>query len=230
MTIHPKLLYLARRNPALTREQFTPRWRQHGALGMSMPRWKNIWRYAHCDVVADLSGDPQGYDGVGIVWHKSPETRRAHREDSSSQGAMEADEVETFDQLVGNFCVLLQEREVMNDSGQAPFKLMRFGQRHAAITHDRMVEEFSPAYAAALLKAAGVEARVRAYVQNHAMPSESGRPWGLRYDFIDELWFDSVDDARAAELAARQVAPSFVRETLRVVLTNEVVLYQVTTN
>lgn len=48
--MEPKLIYLARRNPVLTREGFTAKWRQHGALGMSMPQWGNIRRYVHCDV------------------------------------------------------------------------------------------------------------------------------------------------------------------------------------
>ena len=56
--LRPKLIYLARRNPALTREAFVPRWPRHGALGMSLPRWRNIWRYVHCDVLAEGDGLP----------------------------------------------------------------------------------------------------------------------------------------------------------------------------
>ena len=213
MPIRPKLMYLARRNPALSREQFTPRWRQHGALGMSMPRWKNIWRYVHCDVIA---GD---YDGVGIVWHRSPDTRRAHREDTSSQAAMEADEVQTFDGLVGNFCALLEERQVL--AGSAPVKLIRFHQRPGEV-RDGFVADWAASQAEMLMRQPGVDGRLRAYVQNHALPSESGRPWGLRYDYVEELWFDTIEAARDAELALRVGSDCVVA-----VLTNEVVLYQV---
>ena len=226
MTIRPKLMYLARRHPALSKEQFTPRWRQHGALGMSMPRWKNIWRYVHCDVLAHHSGndDSQGYDGVGIVWHRSPEARRAHREDTSSQAAMEADEVQTFDRLVGNFCALMEEREVLARS-DASVKLIRFQQRQGDVGRETCIEEWAPLQAATLMRLSGVAGRLRGYVQNHAMPSESGRPWGLRYDYIEELWFDTLDDAREAESALRSHLPG--GPGLVSVFTNEVVLYDV---
>jgi hypothetical protein len=83
--MEPKLIYLARRNPGLTRAGFTARWRQHGALGMSMPRWINIRRYVHCDVQQPgVPGIDETYDGVGLIWHRSPEARARHRADNSS--------------------------------------------------------------------------------------------------------------------------------------------------
>jgi hypothetical protein len=220
--IRPKLMYLARRNPALSREQFTPRWRQHGALGMSMPRWKNIWRYVHCDVLPE-SGDD--YDGVGIVWHKSPESRRAHREDTSSQGAMEADEVQTFDRLVVNFCALMEERTVQEPRPSARVKLIRFAKLQAGV----MREEFA---ADALLHAMNLLATpigqsMRGFVQNQAQPTETGRPWGLPYDYIEELWFDRVSDAARARTQLRHALPASCEGDEPIaVLTNEVVLYE----
>lgn len=68
--MQPKLIYLAQRRPDLSREGFVTLWRQHGALGMSRPRWKNIARYAHCDVLdagADIPGISNDYDGVGLI-------------------------------------------------------------------------------------------------------------------------------------------------------------------
>jgi hypothetical protein len=49
MTTPGKLAYLAKRNPALSREQFIRRWRQHGALAMGPARWDSVGRYAQCD-------------------------------------------------------------------------------------------------------------------------------------------------------------------------------------
>lgn len=222
--IRPKLMYLARRNPALSREQFTPRWRQHGALGMSMPRWKNIWRYVHCDV---LSGSGSDYDGVGIVWHKSPESRRAHREDTSSQGTMEADEVQTFDQLVVNFCALMEERVVQEPRRTATTKLIRFAMCQPGIAREEFAAS-AMAHAAHLM-ATPFGQSIRGLVQNHAQPTETGRPWGLPYDYIEELWFDSVQDAANARAELRGVLPSLcVNAEPIAVLTNEVVLYDLT--
>ncbi|MBL8266976.1 EthD domain-containing protein [Steroidobacter sp.] len=220
--IRPKLMYLARRNPSLTAQQFTPRWRQHGALGMSMPRWKNIWRYVHCDVLSESGND---YDGVGIVWHKSPETRRAHREDTSSQATMEADELQTFDQLVVKFCALMAERTVLEPANTAKAKLIRFARAEGVVPAE--LTKDSAAHAERLLSGS-LGKSLRGVVQNHAQPSESGRPWGLPYEYIEELWFDSVQEAADARTALRGVVPSACSGFEPIaVLTNEVVLYQV---
>lgn len=220
--IRPKLMYLARRNPALSAQQFTPRWRQHGALGMSMPRWKNIWRYVHCDVLPESGND---YDGVGIVWHKSPETRRAHREDTSSQATMEADERQTFDQLVVNFCALMAEHTVLPPTVTAKAKLIRFARSEDA-TPGALLQD-SAAHAERLLNGA-LGKSLRGVVQNHAQPSETGRAWGLPYEYIEELWFDSVQEAADARTTLRGVVPSACSGEPVAILTNEVVLYQVT--
>jgi hypothetical protein len=219
--IRPKLMYLARRNAALSREQFTPRWRQHGALGMSMPRWKNIWRYVHCDVLPESGGD---HDGVGIVWHKSPESRRAHRQDTSSQSTMEADETQTFDQLVVNFCALMEEVTVLEPQRSVRSKLIRFARRRPDVGRDDFIVG-AAAYATKLL-ASPAGRSMRGFVQNHAQPTETGRPWGLPYDYIEELWFDSEQDAARARTELQGELPTQCdgREPIAV-LTNEVVLY-----
>jgi hypothetical protein len=219
--IRPKLMYLARRNPTLSREQFTPRWRQHGALGMSMPRWKNIWRYVHCDVLPESGSD---YDGVGIVWHKSPEARLAHRQDTSSQATMEADELQTFDQLVVNFCALMEEGAVKAPQPSAGFKLIRFATCRGQISRDDLWAS-AKAHANSL-SATPVGRSMRGLTQNFALPSETGRPWGLAYDYIEEIWFDSVDDAAYARAQLQSAFPDVCDGRAHVaVITNEVVLY-----
>src|SRR5690242_5233128 len=99
MSDRPKLIYLARRHPSIAATDFTARWRRHGALGMSLPRWRNIWRYTQCDVVpwarAPLPSASE-YDGVGLVWYRSAETRAAHVDDAD-RAVMARDELETFD-------------------------------------------------------------------------------------------------------------------------------------
>lgn len=218
----PKLMYLARRNPSLSAQQFTPRWRQHGALGMSMPRWKNIWRYIHCDVLPESQSE---YDGVGIVWHKSPETRKAHREDMSSQAIMEADERQTFDRLVVNFCALMEEFTMLEPQPNARVKLIRFATSREGVSREDFVSD-AAVHAQQVIAAASVTL-LRGFVQNHAQPSETGRPWGLAYDYVEELWFDNVQQATRACVALQGLLPRLcgVHEPLAIV-TNEVVLYQ----
>lgn len=217
----PKLVYLAQRHPALDPAGFVRRWRQHGALGMSMARWKNVWRYAHCDVLrgSGILGVSEDYDGVGIVWHRSPEARRAHREDCSAQDAMERDELETFAGLVGGFCALYDETVLLPPVKGARVKLMRFM---------RLAPEASIAAALALLdaeaRAIGVDLRRR--VRNVRSAPETTL-WGLRYDLLEECWFDDAEcAARAQTLRTADAAPLVADEVK--LLTIEVVLYRLT--
>jgi hypothetical protein len=231
--LRPKLIYLARRNPALTHDGFTARWRQHGALGMSLPRWRNIWRYVHCDVTAaadETLGLAQGYDGIGLIWHRSRATRRAHREDTGSQAVMEADERDTFAELVGNFCALYEEQTLFDDGSDAPVKLFRFHHRLLATPEDRLFEDVAPLAASLALRDAELAASVRRYVHNYRMKPEA-RSWGLGYEWVEELWFDSIADATQALTILSGNAP--LRRLLEPaaappvsLLTNEVMLYQ----
>lgn len=225
--MEPKLIYLARRNPTLSREAFTSRWRRHGALGMSMPRWVNIRRYVHCDVTQPgIPGVDNSYDGVGLIWHRSPEARARHRADNSSQGVMEADEAETFAEPVYNFCLLAQEF-ALKDAGSGPVKLIRFVERADGVAKGDFERAWQGAYAAVLLQAPQVEAHVQRYVQNHVLPPERPPRWGLAADCVDEYWFASMREATSALEAMRQLAQrerGLVSRSIWVA-TNEVVLH-----
>jgi hypothetical protein len=204
--MEPKLIYLARRNPALTREAFTARWRRHGALGMSMPRWVNIRRYVHCDVLqSGIPGVAEGYDGIGLIWHRSPEARVRHRADNSSQGQMEDDEAQTFAEPVYNFCLLAQEF-VMKEEGTGTVKLIRFVERSKEMSKAAFEFAWRGAYAQALLRVPGLARQLRRYVQNHALPPERPAGWGLKSDCVDEFWFASREDAAHAFEAIKELA------------------------
>lgn len=224
--MEPKLIYLAKRNPALTREGFTRRWRQHGALGMSMPRWVNIRRYAHCDVQQlGIKGVSEDYDGVGLIWHRSPEARMRHRADNSSQGQMVEDEAHTFAEPVYNFC-LLAEESVLRSEGVGPVKLIRFVERSKAITAEAFARAWKGQYASALLQGTTSGDMLR-YVQNHVLPPELPRGWGLRSDCVDEFWFESRDKAAAAFgviNAQSHIEGRLVSQSIWVA-TNEVILH-----
>ncbi|MBM3347466.1 MAG: hypothetical protein FJY55_13360 [Betaproteobacteria bacterium] len=225
--MEPKLIYLARRNPALTREAFTARWRRHGALGMSMPRWVNIRRYVHCDVLQPgIPGVDESHDGVGLVWHRSPEARARHRADNGSQGVMEADEAETFAEPVYNSCLLAQEF-ILKDGEIGPVKLIRFVERADGVAKEKFAAAWQGAYADALLHEPEIAGHMQRYAQNHALPPERPPRWGLAADCVDEFWFASMREAASTLDVIRRLANL---ETGRVsrsiwVATNEVVLH-----
>ena len=224
--MEPKLIYLAKRNPSLMREDFTARWRQHGALGMSMPRWVNIRRYVHCDVQQPgIDGVSECYDGVGLIWHRSPEARARHRADNTSQGQMVDDEAHTFAEPVYNFC-LLAEETILRSQGVGPVKLIRFVERSKAITGEAFARAWKGQYAPALLQdiASG---EVLRYVQNHVLPPERPGGWALKSDCVDEFWFESGDKAAAAFgalSAPGKIDGELVSQSIWVA-TNEVILH-----
>jgi hypothetical protein len=220
----PKLIYLARRNPRLSREAFVARWRRHGALGMSLPRWKNIARYVHCDVQRPTTPAPElefGYDGIGIIWHRSPEARGAHLADTSSRLAMERDEEETFAEPISMCCVLARETVILPPEGstQGFVKLHVFWMAPAAGTAPvRRMSGREPGQQE--MAAAG--ASPRGHVINVPVVSSAGTGWGLACDCVEEWWFDNE---RAALRAAPILKTAARGADVLIMLTGETQFY-----
>src|SRR4029079_7161367 len=92
----PKLIYVAHRHPRYSHDEFIRRWRQHGSLGMSQPRWRNVALYLHCDQVDGLTRSLPMLecDGVAIVVYRSEQARQAHIADEGARRTMKADELD----------------------------------------------------------------------------------------------------------------------------------------
>jgi hypothetical protein len=207
----PKLIYLTRRHPDLTRPAFRARWRRHAALGMSRPRWKNISQYMHCDVL-----DDSGHDGIGLIWHRSPAHRAAHIADTSSRLDMERDETETFARPIVADCLLAREyvltpaRTVLGTA----LRVFRFLADRPADTTTAL-----DAAAGRARTLAGRDITTHGHVLDLTLQPERPPRWGLRHAQIEE-W-------RCADLvAARAVAAALAAPDVPVVITNEVPLYE----
>ena len=107
----PKLIYVAVRHPRFSHDAFIARWREHAALGMSQPRWRNVVRYLHCDRIDGLPASVPTIDcdGVAVVVYRSEEARQAHIADDTARRTMKQDELDTFAQPVANAALLLVE-------------------------------------------------------------------------------------------------------------------------
>ncbi len=113
--MRPKLIYFAERHPSLSAESFTNRWRRHGELGMSLPRWRNVLRYTQAVVKARAGGGPPGAiacDGVATVVYRSEEARIAHSRDPDS-AVTKADEALCFARPVRETAVLTIEQPLL---------------------------------------------------------------------------------------------------------------------
>ncbi len=195
----PKLIYFASRHPAFDRPAFIARWRQHAALGMAMPRWRNIHRYLHCDALPlpAIGLAPLSCDGVAIVTYRSEEARLAHVADRSAGPLLKQDELETFDRPVREVSLLTDSLRVLPATPGTPTLFLRL---HRAATlaptvfRSRWRDELGPRLAERL-------ARIGAgYCQNHGRPLVAADPAPLLCDAVDEI---ACDDAVAAAAALR---------------------------
>lgn len=123
----PKLIYLALRHPRFTPEAFIGRWREHAALGMRQPRWRNVALYLHCDPAEGMPAEavPVHCDGVAVVVYRSEAARQAHIGDGLARQTMKADELATFAQPVARTSLLLRQ-EVRRPGPLEAWRLFAF--------------------------------------------------------------------------------------------------------
>jgi hypothetical protein len=210
--IQPKLIYLTRRHPALSRPGFTDRWRQHAELGMSRPRWSNIARYAHCDIVeppAELRDVLSDHDGIGLIWHRSPAHRRAHLADTTSRAEMEADELATFAEPIVRHCLVARESTRLAPPAQTggAAKLTCFHWSYAPGGRE-------PSASVDLQGLVG-------HLVSEPLPPERPSGWGLSCNVIEEFWFGSQAEAVQGARALARVPGRNI-----LVLSNQIELYR----
>ncbi len=148
---------------------------------MSLPRWRNIARYVHCDLQLPRPGSVgslSDYDGIGMIWHRSPLHRAAHLADLTSKGEMEADEAETFAAPIRQVCLVAREECLEVPNKLATWKLVRFANGPSTVFP-------SP---------------VMGLIRNHALVPEEGERWGLDHPVVEEFWFAGRKQAEDAAL------------------------------
>ncbi len=100
-----KLIYVAKRNPRLSPDQFTRRWRMHGAVGMSMPVWRHVVLYVQAEPIrpVPVKGASDEHDAVAC-WGVREEAFAGVPlpEDADAARIMAEDERETFADLIAN--------------------------------------------------------------------------------------------------------------------------------
>ncbi len=229
--VRPKRLYLARRKPPLTREQFLARWRQHARLAMSfMARqsWENVTAYIHFDPVREASGiagASDDYDAIGWIRFKDVEARKRHIQFAEARAVLEADEDEFFSARVNTTGMVVSET-VLREGPSSGVTKFCFLKRKSELSLAEFDDHWKNEHAPLLLKAAPTMQR---YVQNHPLPPEKGNAWGMGCDGVEESWFASLDELKKAhaEPAMRAVEEDrgrFVRECV-VVIAQQAVLY-----
>ena len=220
MDDRPKLIYFPRRHPGLPAEVFPARWREHGRLGMSLPRWRNVWRYAQCDRVPASTERPTlPCDGVATVVFRSEAARLAHLADPDG-GITRADEAAIFAGPV-RLCAVLTRATVLAPSRASPGKVFIALRRNRSLSHDVFIDRWQAA-APARVRAVLHADEEAGLIANHTLTGENP----LRLDGIDEIATNRPDEVMRAFIALMQGNLRPLVDEVLLIPTRETILHR----
>ena len=194
-----KMIYLARRNPALAAEDFSQAWREHSALGRQCKNvGQRVKAVAQCSrQLAELEAPlSQDYDGVNLMVLADREAGSVIWSDPETLAVMRPDEPRVFADYVRNFSLLCRQ-QVLHDR-LAPDALPQNGQV-LLIGFLQRSDVWQPAGEAPATcpeewRANGLSNASRAVCNT----VDEAPPAGYGYRYIVEWWFDSLQQARQA--------------------------------
>ena len=191
-----KMIYLARRNPALRPEQFAQAWREHSALGAGCSNVRDkVLSVMQCARVlggASLPDSSTDYDGVNLLHIRDRGVADDLWAAPQTQAIMRPDEARVCSTYVRSFTLVCEE-SLLRDLPRGNCVVVAFLRRgcHAGDAQWQAGRDG----AAALIGAGRC-------VWNRV---DAEPPPGYRYDAIAEWWYESADAARLA-LAAGGLA------------------------
>lgn len=219
----PKLIYFAERHPRFDAAGFHQRWRDHGRLGMSLPRWRNIARYTQCErVVGRLEGVEIACDGVATVTFRSEEARLAHIADPDG-AVTKADEVETFARPVRDLSVLTEPHVVRAAAADMRTKVFVAVRRSDGVEPENFARAWTGDVAMVIADRLAASGSPHGYVQNVRRDDWAALGIGFDADCVDEIaagdpavawpaYGEAVADAAAQ--VCRGISFVVTRETL----------------
>jgi len=109
-----KLIYLARRKPGFTFDEFVRRWRKHGALAMAQPIWRHAVGYVQAEPIrpAPLAGASEEFDAVACFMIRDEMYSEMNEEDMAGATLIAADELETFSAAIPTVSLWVKEEHI----------------------------------------------------------------------------------------------------------------------
>lgn len=191
-----KVIYLAKRNPRIARDDFGARWKQHSLLGGSLTGLRpNFRQVAQCLNVHDRSAVPAAsleYDGVNLLTMVTPESVSAIWQLDEVHDHILSDELETFDRYVRHFALEARGYETSPGPMQG-FCLIHFLKRDRRLDMDGFIDGLRAA-TAGLAAAVGLGRTVVNRVVD--------RQPGYNFDAVSEVWL--ADEEAAKNLLASE--------------------------
>jgi len=112
-----KLVYLAKRKPEFSFDDFVRRWRRHGALGMQQPLWRHALGYVQAEPIrpAPLAGASEEFDAIACFMVRDEMFAAFTEEDGAGAAVMAADELQTFSAPIPTTSLWVDEERLQGD-------------------------------------------------------------------------------------------------------------------
>jgi len=109
-----KLIYLARRKPGFSFDEFVRRWRRHGALGMEQAMWRFAVGYVQAEPIrpVPIPGASEEYDAIACFMVRDEMFSAMTEEDAVGSARMAADELETFSAPIPTVSLWVNEEQI----------------------------------------------------------------------------------------------------------------------
>lgn len=206
-----KMIYLAKRNPALAADDFAQAWREHAALGKQCTNVRDkVLGVQQCTRLrsdgaedAKLHGASTDYDGVNLLQLRDLDVATDIWNDPETLAIMRPDEPRVFSTYVRDFTLVCSE-QVLRDAPACPVAVFGFLRRNPSVSKNAFDAAWNDGPKEAWLSAAALD-KARRVVHNHVVQTP---PEGYEFDGIAEWWFDNADAARAAFADSRSAAPT----------------------
>jgi len=111
-----KLIYLARRKPGFSFDDFVRRWRLHGARGMQQSIWRHALGYVQAEPIrpAPIAGASDAFDAVAYLMLGDEAFAHRTELDAAESRAIAADELETFAAPIPTSSLWVDEERLRN--------------------------------------------------------------------------------------------------------------------
>jgi EthD domain len=195
-----KLVYLARRAAAVTREDWPRTWRSHAVFASQFPvlEAKIDWlRYCN-RIEGDIPGISAKHDGVAVAASDTLEALNGAGFSEADRALIDTDELRVFDMLTPHFTWYCKEQPILaGDPGEvAVFSFLR---RKPELTHEEFEHRWCGQHADIAAAAIRSECRSGGTLTRYTHNRLLHDPLPLfPFDGIAEAWFASAEEAAAA--------------------------------
>lgn len=109
-----KLMYLAKRKPGFTTDQFVCRWRMHGATAMAQPLWRHTLGYVQAEPIrpAPIAGASEEFDAVASFIIRDEMYANMTEEDIAGAMKIAEDELQTFSAPIPTTAMWVTEEQI----------------------------------------------------------------------------------------------------------------------